>query len=281
MSLFTIKNYTRYSTEDLTALVDLIEEALQHHRHGVRPERVMQSAWLETEEQERVGSLISFKDFNTKLTWLVTQTWSTSSNRAQPKRRNFVKPAKPWTNDAENDIRIVTPSKLWLNPLEELAACAGGEDAGGGDGVNVCLPNEAQEQIMDRVFRLFEGATESYGRKLSALGLLAWKRVADQNPKIRITDKRGSSLGTKEKQRVARCKALRTWGGADYAASKIAYYLSDLEASHASALGTLRRSKVPLSGREQEVERTITALREALEEARTALSTLREEVKGS
>jgi len=239
--LFTLDNYTYYSTEDLAALVEALERQILASSGSVN--RAFLQAY--SGEGERVGTSVSFKDYTTK------KMDDGMGSRA------YVKPEKGYRRRAENDIRIVPPKRLWMNPLEALAACAGAE----GEDASV-LPAEAKQQLAERLAQLYQGLPFPRSGRNVAANLAA--AACRDSPPIRILSKRQGTIGKAEKHRVARHRARDAWNEADYSFERVEKYLWNLTKSHTTALGILARSKAPPTPEELELDRRMAVLNQAL-----------------
>ena len=255
--LFKVKNYTRYNTEDLTGILRTIEAAIRSML-GWEPERAPVVSYQP--DGTTVSEVIAFKDYTTKKVSRREDKWDieTSPNFV----RVYVKQTPFWRRCAENDIRIIPPRRLWTSPLEQLAATRDGD---------LHLPPEARAQIIHRLLTFFKSTAHAPLRDMEFMVA----RVLAEAPQIRIMAKRAETIPTEEKHRVARHRAYRTWVRAQCEVDKLLHHGNSLNRRSKSALGTLRRSKVPLLGLETDVDETVEALLQAVANCQTALSNLR------
>ena len=263
MPIFEIKNYTHYNTEDLAGLLDTIEQALTNQ--GIQPERSRVGGWR-PEKDRRLGEVVAFKDFTTKLLWDEDRNW-VKGRTVVTRTRKFVKRQTGWQKDTKNEVRIVPPKKLWVNPLEGLAEA-------GKDGVAI-LPAEGREQLIVRLFTLYEGVSGYRGSIAGQEGKLMLTFVKKHGPQIRVEEKRQGRIEVEEKHRVARHAAYKTWLRSEYDVRKLAHYGKALEKSNESALRTLRRSKVPMGDLEEEVNEAVGDLLQAARRCGEALNKLK------
>jgi hypothetical protein len=260
--LFELQNYTHYNTDDLTALLRAVEAAIQEE--GRVASRAFLKGWTRT--GDRIEGIVAVKDFTSKKPHTEVFRGDDHKRYMVP---NYIKQNKGWRNPAHGEIRIQPPHRLWLNPLDQLAGCAGetAEDES-------YLPTEAKRQLAERMVLLFDGLGQGEGPD----GWAATQRVIDTvvatGPQVRIMGTRAATVDTAEKHRVARHRAHRTWSDTRHTVSRIEHHLDALLRSNASALNALARSKVPLTEAEGAADRDIRAVKVALEHAQQSLQLL-------
>tara|TARA_Y100000034_G_C6852029_1_gene386618 strand:- start:249 stop:1079 length:831 start_codon:yes stop_codon:yes gene_type:complete len=262
--IFSVKNYTHYNTEDLEAFLAGVEELAEEMFGFIM--RTPVAYYSRDPNPARVGAEVTFKDFTSKKTHVTENYYCQESRRSHAvTRRNFVKFLSPYGNrPAENDIRIVPPTRLGFTPLEQLSLCGSGEDPN-------CLSVEVKEQLARRLLDLYDSGGP---RSLDSTQRARVDQHAQLSCPIRIMPKREGKVDTAEKHRVARHRAQRTWGESRYSMDKVLFYMERLDYTHKSALGQLSRSKVPLSGAEEEFSQALEAAGKAALDAAVQLRIL-------
>jgi hypothetical protein len=102
-----LTNYTRYDSEDLLALVNLVEAGLNDHGCQVQ--------WTGTQPR------ILFRKYATKTVWKNWNDYDADGGRQMSQVRNYTSTTSIW-NAIGGGIGIVIPGKIFDDPLAELAA---------------------------------------------------------------------------------------------------------------------------------------------------------------
>jgi hypothetical protein len=262
--LYEVINYTFYNTEDLAALLAAVESELPER--GVIPQRALLNRWHE--EEGEVGRRVYFKDFTTKKKVITHRTWDmVTSAPISWTERHYVKSASWRGAGSVNEVRIVSPHKLWDGPLEALAA----------QGEVPLMPEDAKLQLAVRLVTLYRGMCDHNG--CSEKGREVANVAVSVCGPIRIMDKRSAVVDTAEKHRVAQHKARKSWQDADHALDKITRYVEVLSRANASAVKTLNRSKVPMTDLQQQVSAAVEAAKAAVLKAQSLLRQIKAEQK--
>ena len=270
MAIFTIQNYTYYNTEDLQALLEAAEDEIRQAK-GLPLERVLISYYHP--EMGRIADTVSFKDYGTTTNFVEILQPDLRSGHSHQRERLYVKQDPRWKRNPKNEVRIIPPRRLFLSPLEDLAAC-GDEEGNAGR----FLPDTAKAQIARHLITMYQGwATNNWQhwrRVLDSAMAVAVQRMVRNTPPIRIMDKRAAVLGVEERHRVARHNALQAWQDGLLAFKRMDEFREKVSKQHSKALAGLRRSKVPLAGIPRQVGEAVQKMEQASKELEELLKSL-------
>ena len=218
MPLFEIKNFTRYNTEDLTAIFDAIEAKLTKvEPGGVHTYR--------SRVEVKIDPTVSFKDYKPSQPFKRNSHWDNTQRRTvYTQVRQYIKAPPSWKRDP--DIRLVPPEMIHVNPLSALAAVE-----------TDTIPEEMLVLLVARIARLYSEDLVNSDEIVAACP-------------VRILPKRARTVGAAEKHRVARVAARKAWSSGNYALNQINRYTEDFTREHDKAFSRLKRSKVIPNERE-------------------------------
>jgi hypothetical protein len=216
MPVFEIKNFTRYATEDLTAIFHAVEFQLASpapgsvHRYTRRGDTT-------------IPTVVTFKDYKPSRLFKTVSQWDNSARRMiRTPIRQHVKTPPGWKRSP--DIRLVPPELIYIEPLSALAA-------------GNFIPHEMLAALVARIASLYSETAPDLDKIVAA-------------SKVRILEKRVASVGATEKIRVARAAARNSWTSQNYGLVQLTKYTQDFRQTHLKALTRLRRAKVELTAAE-------------------------------
>lgn len=170
MSNFPIKNFTRYNTEDLEALL------------GRTADYVTVATGLPSKLDPRIQR-IEFHDYSPEDPIETYRTWDNNKYNIH-KRRKYVGPIKKARPER---VPLLVPRMLWASPVESLASAMGEIE---------CVPVEMLQWLSQGLVHMFQ-----YDH---------WKHAKDGNSRpnidisglsLRIEKKAAKKIGTDERQR--------------------------------------------------------------------------------
>ena len=233
MTLLEVRNYTHYNTDDLIAVVAAVEAHLRTGEGG----GALQTAWRCSWRQEdgHIEPVVVFKDYSTVNTYCNTEFYDKASRSTRyANSRLYVKQKNRWGPPKKGEVRIIPPSKLWLDPLEQIAACK--------DGGDTLLPSEAVAQIVSLLVTFY-----AEGRMSTDERVTAGRKIVAQGLTVRVMPKRAAKVTTTERHRVALSDATASWSDVRHRLKRTQEEARRSAEHHSSAMNRLRRSKVTLT----------------------------------
>lgn len=241
MSYFTLKNFTRYNTEDLEAVLRMVGQT-----SGGSPallDRYVPSGPF-------VEPVIMVKTYKPSALYRTEEAWNGPfTQRTSTQVRIYVKAVRTWSRP-QQDVRLVDPKDLYDTPIEALAAVGGVE----------VLPKEAVRQLCKRFSHFY---TRSTAR---------WESPEHDLPVVRIEAKKQGRETQAVKQEGARFRANKAWSDSRRHLVKAREDLIMFERRHVSALNQLKRSKAVTTDEENSLDTNVRLLLEQMNEVERCLS---------
>ena len=233
MTLLEVRNYTYYNTDDLIAVVEAVEAYLRKGEGGGALQTAWKTSWRH--DDGRIDPVVAFKDYGTAKTYRNTAFYDEASRCTRhANSRIYVKLNNRWGPPKKGEVRIIPPSKLWLDPLEQIAACK--------DGGDTLLPSEAVAQIVSLLVTFYSEGRVSLDERATA-----GRKIVAQGLTVRVMPKRAAKVTTTERHRVALADATDSWSDVRYRLKRTQEEARRSAEHHSSAMNRLRRSKVTLT----------------------------------
>jgi len=223
MSIFEVRNFTYYVTEDLERLLVNIEAWMTTQGITVAPASVRNKA--------DIGRVLSFRDYKPQslsskdklhVGSRVDHTRGFGSHRNRFVKMSGYQASSP-------TIRMVPPAMLFPVPLEALAVA--------GDTVGRPIPQDASCQLVERLLDCYQG--------------LKWKSVPYKSVQAMASPVRiastCASIGVEERERAANELAQQRWVEVAYDAEKLVEYSTRLVSTLARGEKGLKRAKVEVT----------------------------------
>lgn len=244
MPIFELHNFTRYSTEDLYKLLDLVEKQVIKQHGEAKP------AFFRTWSKENgvIPNVVTIKDFVPKIMYRRTSYYDSKTKKnVTVALRVYVK--KSDTYRGSSDVRIVTPPLLWDTPIEALARC---KDSS-------VIPDDATRAILERFWHLYYLPTNDE-KDLENI-----HKLLSKTTKVRILDNLEAKVDKNEKLRAARERARKAFSDGGHAIGKVSDYATSLDECKTRGLNQLKRSKVPAGPDEETFAEAVRVLLEQVE----------------
>tara|TARA_Y100000310_G_scaffold310777_1_gene356377 strand:- start:203 stop:1069 length:867 start_codon:yes stop_codon:yes gene_type:complete len=270
MSLFRIENFTRYNTEDLQALLDSVEKAIQ--ARGKVPQRARLHP--HKDEEGRIGPTVTVKDYSPSEPYLTVSAYvprpgGGGGSNQNIRVRAYVKHKTGYLGTSAADIRIIQPNKLFVDPVEALAACDKHSILGD------FLPAEATADLVARFLCLFSGTHTGWRGALRESGQEIQRAVMQDEPSVRIGKRRAAKVGVEERHRVAKLKAAEDWSEGRYFFCALLTQAGKVDRAHNRATARLLRAKVPMDETQDRVAEAAATLAQAVEDLKRAIEEVR------
>ena len=235
MPIFEVANYTHYNTDDILKLFDLVESAVQENKGDIQPSFARR--WMV--KGERLGLRVTIKDYNpTNIVRFNTRWTSTGSVREE------VPQAVKYAPTPSTDLRIVTPDRLWASPLEALAAMKDG---------NNLVPPGVVVHLVNRIGELYDVSRHTRNNT-------DYKNPDCSGYEVRFERQVANRIDKDEKVRSARKQAISALDEALHHKTKVDEYAEHIKNDIERALKHFRRSKIPLTEREEVLVEKLNAL---------------------
>ena len=242
MSYFTIKNFTRYNTEDLEAVLRLAEQV--SGGHPALLDRYQKSGPL-------VAPVIMVKTYKPSALYRTEEAWNGPfTQRTSTQVRIYVKAVQTWSRP-QQDVRLVDPKDLYDTPIEALAAVGGVE----------VLPKEAVRQLCKRFSHFFSGSHT-----------IKWESPEHDLPVVRVEAKKQGRETQAVKQEAALYRANKSWADCRRHLQKAREDLMQFEKRHTSAMGQLKRSKAVPTDEQNSLDTRVGLLLEQMNEVERCLN---------
>lgn len=187
-----ILNCTRYETEDLVAICNLIEERVAAATGNLWPADTR----FPTGEQ-----CINFLDYTTKNHTIKHRTWNAKANSwIFSEVRNYTSGMGTW-NTTAGEVRLVPPGKLYIDPIEALAADAS------------AAPKAFRQAVYDELISIYPQARNCKS---------AMNQPLPDGLQLRINSRKATKRPKREMNEVARAHLKRkAWNSKYYAGRAI------------------------------------------------------------
>jgi hypothetical protein len=249
MAIFTISNFTRYNTNDLLALLEVVEKRVVKHIGGASPTSII--TWKP--DAEKIPTVVILKTYTPGSVW-ETYTNYNNGKKEQSKTRLYVKSSG---HVGSNEVRILDPAKMWDSPPEALAAAEAGT-----------IPKGAVIALARRFYKLYQG-----GDGIS--------KETDRLPSIRIENKQQKKVDSEERRRSAHSRAYKAWSSIDYPLGKVIYSFGLIEKTVERGLKVLRRAKVEPTPEQERLADSVRHLANALQHTKDCLADIAVQIRES
>lgn len=139
-------NYTRYNSEDLIALMEAVETAIESHGIKCNPPGPLTLAGKKAQ--------FEFKDYNPKHKWRRTRTWDTAANKMTfMEIRTYTATAADWSVPG-GIVSVIPPGQVYADAIEELSSVVDAE---------ACIPFAMLSALWSDVVNLYPASREGVG----------------------------------------------------------------------------------------------------------------------
>lgn len=139
-------NYTRYNSEDLIALMEAVETAIESHGIKCNPPGPLTLAGKKAQ--------FEFKDYNPKHKWRRTRTWDTAANKMTFREiRTYTSTTADWSVPG-GIVSVIPPGQVYADAIEELSSVVNAE---------ACIPFAMLSALWSDVVNLYPASREGVG----------------------------------------------------------------------------------------------------------------------
>jgi len=252
MSIFNLKNFTHYNTDDIQTLLDLVEGSVLDYEGCAEP--VVRKRYGGSDI--RIPLHIVLKEYAPKTLYEKKTTYNNAGrSHTVSDIRVYVKDTLHHT--ASNEVCIVSPEMLWDTPIEALAASS------------EHMPEAAVLALALRFKELF---TTQCGTDIE------WTLHRASLPPIRIEAKKSSRIDEAEHVRLVQARVFKSWFGVTHPMERVINYFEKANKIVGTGVRISQRSHVPLSPAQKAFVESVENLRKSINTVSTCLANMAQEL---